>query len=353
MPKVRVMHYLNQFFAGVGGEDKADTPMGFHKEPTGPGKRLQALLGDSAKIAVTPYCGDNYFHEHRDEVLSKIFQTAKEQDVQMVVAGPAFGAGRYGAACAEVCHYLSTSAGLYGVTGMHVENPGIQTYRQYKDRKVFALPTSDTTAGMEDTLTRMARFVSKLVSGSTIGSAVEEGYIPRGFRFQEVVSKSGVERTIDMLLNKVAGRPFATEVPIEKLEKIPVAPRITNLKTACIALASSSGVTLAGNPHGFTAYRNTQFKKYPIEKLNSMLESKWGVMHGGYDTTQMYANPNYGVPLDAARELEKKGAFAKLYPYFYGTTGVQALISAMEAIGRGIAADMKAEGVNGVLLVST
>lgn len=353
MAQARVMHYLNQFFAGMGGEEKADTPLGFYEEPVGPGKRLQALLRDSAKIVVTPYCGDNYFHEHHDEVLEKVLQIAKDKDVQMVVAGPAFGAGRYGSACVEVCHYLSSSANLHGVTGMYIENPGVDAYKQYKDRRVFILPTSDAITDMEDALSKMAKFALKLASGSIIGSAIEEGYIPRGFRFQEAVSKSGVERAIDMLLNKVAGRSFTTEVPLEKLEEIPVAPRITNLKDACIALASSSGVTSAGNPYGFTAYRNTQFKKYSIEKLNSMLDTKWDVMHGGYDTGEMYDNTNFGVPLDAARELEREGVFARLYPYFYGTTGVQALISAMEAIGRGIAADMKAESVNGVLLVST
>ena len=28
MAKVLVMHFLNQFFAGIGGEDKADVPVG-------------------------------------------------------------------------------------------------------------------------------------------------------------------------------------------------------------------------------------------------------------------------------------------------------------------------------------
>ena len=43
MGKVRVMHYVNQFFAGVGGEDKADVPLDFREGSLGPGNRLQAL----------------------------------------------------------------------------------------------------------------------------------------------------------------------------------------------------------------------------------------------------------------------------------------------------------------------
>ena len=49
MPKVHVMHYVNQFSAGIGGEDKADVPVGSGEGAVGPGKRLQELLGDSAE----------------------------------------------------------------------------------------------------------------------------------------------------------------------------------------------------------------------------------------------------------------------------------------------------------------
>jgi len=352
MEKVRVMHYVNQFFAGIGGEEKADVPLDFREGPVGPGKRLQDLLRDSGKIVVTVHCGDNFFSEHRDEALGKILQISEEQGVEMVVAGPAFNAGRYGFACVEVCHAVSTSLGLHGVAGMHIENPGLDGYRHYKDRKVFISPTSENIRGMEDALSRMAQIISKLATESVIGSPSEEGYIPRGFRVEEFVSESGVERAVDMLLNKLADRPFVTEIPIESLETIPVAPPIANLTSARLALATTTGVVPLGNPDGIKAYLNTQWRKYSIEKLDSMKDGKWEVNHGGYNNTFMYANPNYGVPLDACRKLEKERIFGKLYPYFYMTTGNVARISAMQAIGKEMAVDMKAEDIDGVLLVS-
>lgn len=347
------MHYLNQFFAGIGAEEKADVPLDFREEPVGPGKRLQALFGNSAQIVVTAYCGDNYFAEHTDEVLKAILQIAKEQNVELVVAGPAIAAGRFGFACVEVCHLLSTSADLYCVTGMYTENPGVDGYRQYKDGKVFLLPTADAITGMEDALQRMAQFVLKLASGATIGSAAEEGYIPRGIRLDAAVSKSGAKRGVDMLLDKLAGRSFDTEIAIEIPEEVPVAPPIANIKNACLAIVSTSGVHPSGNPYGFKIYRNTQFKKYSIDKLNSMKKGDWEVVHGGYNAMFMNENPNYGVPLDACREMEREGVFRKLYSYFYGTTGVEGLVSAMQDVGTDIVADMKAEGVHAALLVST
>ncbi len=354
MEQIRVIHYLNQFFAGMGGEDRADVPLDFREGPMGPGKRLQVLLGDVAKIIATAYCGDNYFNEHHAEVLDKIHEYVKNHDIKMIVAGPAFAAGRYGFACVEICHFLSKNSGeLYGLAGMSVENPGVDGYRQYKDQKVFLLPTSKIVTGMDDALARMAKFVSKLASGSAVGSALQEGYIPRGFRLDEVEDKTGAERATHMLLDKIAGRPFVSEIPIQIFERGAVAPRISNLKNARLALITTSGLVPWGNPDRFKSFRNNQWRKYSIANLSSMKDAKWDVIHGGYNTMFMYQNPNYGVPVDVCREMERKGVFAKLHPYFYGTNGVQALISVMEAIGKEIALDMKAEGVDGALLVAT
>lgn len=351
--KVRVMHYLNQFFAGRGGEDKANLPFESLRGTIGPGRRLQEILGDTAEIVVTVYCGDNYFNENRDEVLPAILKVVKDNRVQMVIAGPAFNAGRYGVACEEVCHFMATQADLDCITAMHPENPGVEIYRRYKDRRVFLFPSKPSTAGMEEALSKMGQFASKLTNGFTMGPASAEGYIPRGIRVNVVVPQIGVERAVDMLINKISGRPFTTEIPVESLERIPVPPRVTDLRQVYLALATTSGVMPPGNPDGFKVYRNTQWRKYAIKNLNSMKDGNWDVIHGGFHTAFMLGNPNYGVPLDVCRELEKDGVIGKLYSFYYVTSGCSGLITSMKAIGKEIAYDMKGEGVGAALMVST
>lgn len=353
MEKIRVMHYINQFFAGIGREEKADVPPGSFEGTVGPGKRLQELLGDSAEIVVTTYCGDDYFAEHTDEALESILQIAREHNIKLLIAGPAFASGRHGFACAQVCHAVSSSLGLNCVTGMHPENPGIETYKQYKDRNVYAFPTGGTASGMGEALSKMAKCVSKLSAGSEIGPSAKEGYIPRGIRRDEVVSKSGAERAVDMLLNKLAGRPFTSETPVESLERVPGAPRIVNLMNACLALATSSGVLPQGNPDGFKAHKNVQWRKYSIHKLDTMKNTGWDVLHSGYNNIFMKNNPNYGVPLDVCRQMERAGIFARLYPFFYTTSGCNASVPIMQRIGREMVADMEVEGIDGVIMVST
>ena len=162
-----------------------------------------------------------------------------------------------------------------------------------------------------------------------------------------------MERAVDILLDKLAGRTFATEIPIETVEEIPVAPPIADLKDVCLAIVTTAGVVAPGNPDGFKTHRNTHWRKYSIDKMNSMKDAKWDVSHGGYNTAFMHENPNYGVPLDVCREIEGKGVFGKLYPYFYVTPGNLGVVSAMQAMGREMLEDIKTEGINGVLLVST
>lgn len=352
MAKVRIMHYMNQFFAGLGGEDKADVPLAWKEGSLGPGRRLQALLGDAGQIVVTTYCGDNYFAPHSAEVLASIVRLAGEHKVDMLIAGPAFASGRHGFACVEVCHAVSTSLGLNCITGLYPENPGVDTYRAYHDRNVFAFPTTEAVAGMEDALSRMAKCAVKLAGGTVMGPAAAEGYITRGLRFNRPQKKSGAERAVDMLLDKIAGNPFTTEIPLIDFQQVPASPAIQDMKKAKIALVTTMGVVPPGNPDGFKIYRNTQWRKYPIGELNSMQDSKWNAVHGGYTTPWVTENANYAVPLDAARALEKEGAFGNLYPYFYITTGNMGFVTAMQEIGAEIARDMKTEGIDAAILTS-
>ena len=108
MTTLRVVHYLNQFFAGIGSEDKADTPPGRREGPTGPGRLLQQSLGDRAQVVATVYCGDNHVGEKAGAVEDVVSLIAEAQP-DIVIAGPAFSAGRYGLACGAVAASTSPS----------------------------------------------------------------------------------------------------------------------------------------------------------------------------------------------------------------------------------------------------
>ena len=349
----RVAHVVNQFFAGVGGEDKADVAVAALDSLSGPSRGLQRLLRDQAEVASTIYFGDNYFHEQPEEARAALLKELAAVEPDVVVLGPAFNAGRYGLACVEIGHMIATELGRVCVTAMHPENPAVDTYREFHDPSLFLLPTTETAAGMGQALDELSRFVVKLLGEESIGAAEDDGYLPRGIRLQEASGRTGADRALDMLFDKLEGKAFTTEVPMQTWDRVAPAAAVKDVGKAKIALVTTSGVVPWGNPDGFKTFRNTFWRKYPVAELKTMEPGMWEAVHGGYNVANMNANPLYGVPLDALRELQKEGKYEDLYPAYYVIPGNQGSPAAMQRVGQEIAAELKANSVDAVLLVST
>ena len=48
--KLKIVHYVNQFFGQIGGEDKSEVGFSLEKKPVGPGIAVQNELGDTGEI---------------------------------------------------------------------------------------------------------------------------------------------------------------------------------------------------------------------------------------------------------------------------------------------------------------
>src|SRR3989304_3145603 len=220
-----IVHIVNQFFAGLGGEEKAGSPVEVLEGAAGAARGLQAQLGDRGKVVATIYYGDNYFHEHVEEAKGVIVREVEKRRPDVVVAGPAFNSGRYGLASVEICQAVAEDLGIGCVVGMDAENPAVPAYREYRNMRVYLLPTAESAAGMTKALSVMAQFACRVGSGAEIGSAAEEGYLPRGIRRLGRTDRPGAERASGILLRKVGGKPFVTEGPMEVWDQVaPAAP---------------------------------------------------------------------------------------------------------------------------------
>ncbi|MBI4523532.1 MAG: glycine/betaine/sarcosine/D-proline family reductase selenoprotein B [Deltaproteobacteria bacterium] len=350
---LRIVHVVNQFFAGIGGEEQADTPVGVLDGPAGVARGLQAQLNKEGQIVATIFCGDDYFAEHCDSAKAAVVSEVRSRKPEVIVVGPAFGSGRYGFACVEICQAVSENLHLACVTAMHPENPAVGIYRDYHNQRVFLLPTGETAAGMTEALNSLARFAIRLGTGVEVGPAQKEGYLPRGIRRVEKADRPGAERAIEMLLRKENNEPFVTEIPMESWDRVRPAAPLQDLSSATIAVVTTSGVVPWGNPDGFKIFRNTHWRKYGIAELRHMEPGRWEAVHGGYNVSFMNQNPHYGVPLDTLRALEAEGVIGRVYPGFCVLPGNGGAPTVMRRIGGEIASDLRAGGVDGVLLVST
>jgi glycine reductase len=345
---LRVVHYLNQFFGRVGGEEAGEFPFTVREGPIGPGVGLQKELGDAGQVVATFICGDNRAATDLEAFGLAVEAALREQHADVLVAGPAFNAGRYGLACGEACA-RAAALGIPAVTAMNLENPGVELYR----RKTFILPAPPTALGMPETLGRLARFAVRLARREPIGSPGVEGYYGRGVRKTHKLERPAVDRALDMLTARLAGAPFTTELVLPPVERASPAPPVKDITRARIAVITTGGIVPKGNPDGLKQSNSTEWRTYPIEGLAALEAGKYESIHAGYDTSAANANPNYVVPLDALRELERAHAFASVYGRYYVTVGVGTAVSESRRIGREIAADLRANGVDAVILTAT
>lgn len=348
---LKALHYINQFYAGIGGEDKATQPFAVAEKIVGPAMGLNGLWKGEMVVDKVIYCGDNYVNtdSNWDEVKAQIKAVVEEVKPDVFVAGPAFNAGRYGVACAKVCDYVRSELNVPSVTCMWHENPAIDMYVANN----YIVPSTETAAGMRNTLPAFASLALKLAKKEKIGPALKDGYLPTGKRYNEYSDKSGAERVVQMLLDKIAGRPFATEVPIRGFEVVKPAPAIKDLSKTKIALFTTGGLVPVGNPDKIKQAFATSFGTYDMTGLDALEKGVYESIHGGYDTTAASNDPHRLIPMDAVKELISEGKIGSLYPFFGTTCGVGTNIGSASKMGREWAQMLKEGGVGACILTST
>jgi glycine reductase len=346
--KVRALHYLNQFFAGIGGEEKANIPVQVIEGVSGPGRALQQKLGEAGTVVATVVGGDNYVNEERDDALTAIEQAIQTYNPDVIIAGPAFNAGRYGLACGEVCR-LAAEHDIPSVTAMYHENPGVLEHA----KAAYIIPTSESATDMMDVLDSLASLALKMGRGEKLGSAETEGYMHRGIRRDGLREQMASVRAVDMLTARLKDDPFITELPIEMPETVEPAPPVTDLQGATVALVTTGGLVPKGNPDRLVRGGASEFFRYSIEGLTTLSSDDWESVHRGFYTNIVNQNPDYILPLNVMREMEEAGEFRDLYPWFFSTSGVGTAVAESKRMGEEMAQEMKEAGVRACVLVAT
>jgi glycine reductase complex component B subunit gamma len=343
---VRAVHYLNQFFAGLGGEEAAQTPPTRLEGAVGPGRGLAAELR-GIEIVATLACGDDHFGEHEEDALARLLELLEAERPDVLVAGPAFGSGRYGFACARFSRTAAERLGVPALAAMHEENPGVSV----AEGAVPIAATAVNVAGMREALPRMARLAEALVSGRELGPPDEEGYVPRGLRRNRIAEKPGAERAIDLLLAKLSG-DTRSEVA-SGFDRVPPPAAVRDLAYALVALVTEAGCVPQGNPDRLPTIRAQGWLRYALGDAGTLAAGRYESVHGGFDVTLANEDPNRLVPLDTVSTLAAEGRLGRVHDVFYTTTGNGTPVAASARFGREIAAELRDAGVEAVLLSGT
>jgi len=345
---LKIIYYINQFFGNIGGEEAANQPPVIKEGAVGPAGGLESMLDGKGEVVATVICGDSYFAENQSEATEKILNEISKYEADIFVAGPAFNAGRYGIACGAICQTVQEQLEIPALTAMYPENPGVDPY----SKEVYILKTGDSAASMRKALPKMAEFIPRLLSDEEIGFPEEEGYIPQGRRVNIFSDKPGAVRAVDMLMKKMKGEEFETELPMPVFTHVDPVPGII-LNEATIAVITTGGIVPWGNPDNLKASNADRFLSYNLENIDDLKEGEYQTVHGGYDPVYANEDPDRILPIDVLKELESRKVFNKLYNEYFVTVGNTTAVSNARKFGEDIAERLLNDGVDGVILTST
>ena len=347
MGKIKVVQYINQFFAQKGGEEMAHIAPELVEGPVGPGLAFAQAFGDEVEIVATVVCGDNYFNENLDKAKAEVLGMIKSKSPDLVIAGPAFNAGRYGFACGTVVEAVEVELGIPAFTGMYEENAGAE----FKG-KVVIVPTKNSAAGMRDAVAKMAPLALKLGKGEKLGPAFKEGYMP-GIRVNFFEEERGSKRAVDMLVKKLKGEEFTTEYPMPDFDRVEPNLAVKDMSKAKVALVTSGGIVPKGNPDRIESSSASKYGEYDISGVMDLTDATYETAHGGYDPVYANEDSDRVLPVDVMRDYEKEGKIGSLHGKFYTTTGNGTSVANAKAYSAEFAAKLKADGVDAVILTST
>jgi len=340
---MRVVHYVNQFFAGLGGEDAAGTGPDSKEGAVGPGRRLDQLLGDEHQVVATVWCGDDY--ASREGAVDEVLERIRRYEPDLVVAGPAFTSGRYGLACARVVA-AATAAGIPAVAAMHPDNPGLD-----EAGTAPVVASGEAARQMAPSLDTLAAAARAVLEGATL--TAEHGRIGAVPRLGRLVERPAAERAVDLVLARLGGDREATEVPLPRFDQVTPAAPVDDPSKVTVALLTEGGLVPDDNPGSLESARATRWLRYRLDGRDSMAAGAWRSVHGGFSTVAANADPNRILPLDVARELEREGAIGQLFGEYFVTTGNGTSVANARRFGIEWAANLRRSEARAAILTST
>lgn len=340
---MRVVYYVNQFFGGIGSEDRADAPLQVRPGAIGPAQALR-VVEPRTEVVATVIAGDNWVNTDLGPRIDTITNTILSYAPDVVLAGPAFGAGRYGVAVGALVSELGRH-GVVAVGAMDRNNPAVSIYR----REAYLIDSGTSPKRMGDSVAAMWKLARALAQGEDIGDAETWGYIGRGYRVSVRHDQPGAVRVVNMLLRKLAGEPFASEIPWRESETFLQSPPLKDLRQATIVLVTDGGIVPCGNPDHIEGSMATKIVRYPLSVATCL-----DVNHGGYDVRFARENPYRVLPLDSLLRLQEAEMIGQVYPFWFTTAGNATPVERAKMFAQSVVDELnQIPGSVGVLLTST
>lgn len=160
---IRIVQFLNQVQAGLGGDERMDIKPQAQNGAVGMGMVLKSILmSRGADIVGTVVCGDNYFLENKEKAIEEVTDMIKKFNANVVICGPALNYKRYGDCCGYLVLSIKDKLNIPAFAAMSKDSTGTELFKE----KIYIVETPNRGGtGLNKSLRNISDFAIKLAKG--------------------------------------------------------------------------------------------------------------------------------------------------------------------------------------------
>lgn len=171
---MKVIVLLDQMQAGLGGKEKANTPLGGKKLAMGAADTFDKVLKQShSEIIGTFYCGTDYYEANKDTVQNKVAKMCEKMQADVVIAGPTYDYPEFATMACELAVHVTAQTKIPVVASIAIEK-NQDLIEAYKNQlTIIKMPKKGGT-GLSDSIERTIELCEMKVAHKDITAFVKE-----------------------------------------------------------------------------------------------------------------------------------------------------------------------------------
>jgi len=167
--------------------------------------------------------------------------------------------------------------------------------------------------------------------------------------------KTGAQRAVEMVLNKIGGKSWKPEVIVDgAFPTVKVAPGVKDIRKARIAFVTGGGLVKIGEePFTHSGAVDGRWTKYSLAGIDKLNPDEWEVHHSGYTPDWIKEDPHRLHPLPEIRQLEREAKFGWVSPILYSWSTLVGTMVGCRKVAEGILPHLKADRIEAVVMDAT
>ena len=160
---MKVVLIFDQGLAGAGGTSNPNVGLNAVKGGVGSALMLESHFAKiGANVVATLYCGNEYFLNNQDEVVTKMTAMVKKVNPDFVLCGPCFNFPDYARMAAMISASILEHTDIPSCAMMSVENA--ETIKNYKDQTPIVKMPKKGGTGLNDSIAALCELMAATVN---------------------------------------------------------------------------------------------------------------------------------------------------------------------------------------------